>query len=163
AGYIIGFPFDRRGCGKQAAEDLADIGVDIASFFAYTLLPGTEDHAEAVAAGTVADHDFNNYDGRHFVGTHPTLSASELNEEYRGAYGTFYTWRRVAWSVATLHGVPGLTWASRLGMLTQQIYYTYSARRGWHPMMGGIWRLRDATARRHVKWDHEAAALYLGA
>jgi radical SAM superfamily enzyme YgiQ (UPF0313 family) len=161
-GYIIGFPFDQKGCGKQAAQDLTDIGVDIASFFAYTLLPGTEDYVKAVAEDTVADDDFDHYDGRHFVARHPNLSPDELEQEYRAAYRTFYTWRRLAWSLATLHKVPGLNVASRLGMLTQQIYFTYSDRRGWHPMMGGIWRRRNAVARRQVQRDAEAASRYLG-
>lgn len=161
-GYILGFPFDRKGCGKEAAKDLADIGVDLASFFAYTLLPGTEDYVNAVSTETVADEDFNNYDGRHFVAVHPTLTRDELEQEYRDAYRNFYTWRRLAWSLGTLHDVPGLHWGSRLGMLSQQIYFTYAERHGWHPMTGGIWRLRDRTLRRRVTWDHEAAELYLG-
>ncbi len=161
-GYIIGFPFDAKGCGRQAARDLTDIGVDIASFFAYTLLPGTEDFVQAVADGTVADPDFNNYDGHHPVATHPQLTTAEIAQEYRDAYRSFYTWRRLAWSVTTLHRVPGLSAGSRLGMLTQQIYFTYAQRRGWHPMMGGIWRQRDPTVRRRVKWDGEAAEHYLG-
>ena len=161
-GYIIGFPFDSKGCGRQAARDLAEIGVDLASFFAYTLLPGTEDYVKAVAEDTIADHDFDNYDGRHFVGKHPHLSAAELQQEYRDAYRTFYTWRRLAWSLATLHRVPELNLASRLGMLAQQVYFTYSDRRGWHPMLGCIWRIRQTIARRQVRSDREAAQLYLG-
>ena len=43
-GYMIGFPFDGPECGRQSAEWLLDVGVDLASFFVVTPLPGTEDH-----------------------------------------------------------------------------------------------------------------------
>jgi hypothetical protein len=47
-------------------------------------------------------------------------------------------------------------------MFTQQFYFTYATRRGWHPMIGGIGRLRDASGQRRVVTDGEAAELYLG-
>jgi radical SAM superfamily enzyme YgiQ (UPF0313 family) len=159
-GYIIGLPFDAKGCGTQAARDLTEIGVDLASFFAYTLFPGTEDYATAVAGGTVADEDFDHYDGRHFVGKHPVLGVGELEQEYRDAYRTFYSWRRLTWSLTTVYRVPQLSLASRLGMLTQQIYFTYAERRGWHPMLGGIWRSRRTSERRRATSDREAAQAY---
>ena len=43
-GYMIGFPFDGPECGRQSAEWLLEVGVDLASFFVVTPLPGTEDH-----------------------------------------------------------------------------------------------------------------------
>jgi hypothetical protein len=160
-GYMIGLPYDDVGCGRHAARTLAAIGVDLASFFVHTLLPGTEEYARAVAAGTCADPDFDHYDTQHFVGTHPHLSAAAVVREYRDAYRTFYTWRRLAWSAATLHRVASLTLASRLGMLSQHVYYTYAERRGRHPMLGGIWRRHDRSVRREAIDDQSAAARYL--
>ena len=60
-------------------------------------------------------------------------------------------------------GMVVLTPASRAGMLSQQIYFTYATRRGWHPMMGGIGRRSGRAARRQAVGDAEAAALFLGA
>src|SRR5690242_9944499 len=40
-GYMIGFPFDGPESGRQSAEWLLDVGVDLASFFVVTPLPGT--------------------------------------------------------------------------------------------------------------------------
>jgi radical SAM superfamily enzyme YgiQ (UPF0313 family) len=162
AGYIIGLPFDDVGCGQRAARDLAEIGVDLASFFVFTPLPGTEDHVDFEAAGRLRSHDFNDYDSTHVVAAHPLLSAEQLGHEYRSAYRSFYSWRRLAWSLATLHGVPRLTRESRLGMLTQQLYFTYSDRTGRHPMMGGIGRLSDGASRREAVTDEEARLRYLG-
>ncbi|MGH7786005.1 MAG: hypothetical protein ACRERC_04010, partial [Candidatus Binatia bacterium] len=162
SGYIIGLPHDGPGCGRAAARALADIGIDIASFFVHTPFPGTEDYDEIRAAGRITDHDFNAYDSTHVVHAHPRLSADELAREYRDAYRCFFTWRRLAWSIATFHRMPGLSPLSRAGMLTQQFYFTYATRRGWHPMIGGIWRQREQRARREVVTDDEAARRFGG-
>src|SRR5207244_4562685 len=66
-GYMIGFPFDGPECGRQSAEWLLEVGVDLASFFIVTPLPGTEDHDKALREGTILDWDFNNYDSQHMV------------------------------------------------------------------------------------------------
>jgi radical SAM superfamily enzyme YgiQ (UPF0313 family) len=160
AGYMIGLPFDGKGSGMQAAKDLTDIGVDLVSFFPYTPLPGAEDYEQAAAAGLIVDDDFNHWDCLHVINQHPTLTPGEVYREYCTAHRSFYTWRRLAWALATYYRVPGLTAAARHGMLTQQLYYTYAYRRGWHPMMGGIWRRRNPSARREAVWDDEARALY---
>lgn len=161
-GYMLGLPGDRSGCGARAARELADIGVDIVSFFAATPLPGTEDYRAAVADGSLLVRDWNAYDTTHFVRRHDWLSRDELEREYDQAYRTFYSLRRLGWSLATRHGVAGLSAASRAGMLAQQLYYGYASRRGWHPMLGGIGRRRSHEYRR--AWgDEEARAVYLGA
>ena len=163
AGYMIGLPFDGRGSGAAAARDLTDIGVDIASFFPYTPLPGTEDYDAAYAAGAIVERDFNAWDCLHVVNRHPTLTPAEVYREYCDAHRGFYTWTRLLWSLATGYGVAGLSPAARYGMLTQQIYYTYAYRRGWHPMMGGIWRVRDRSVRRQAIDNAAAAHMFLGA
>ena len=159
-GYMLGLPSDRAGCGNRAARRLADIGVDIVSFFAATPLPGTEDHRAAAAEGSLLVNDWNSYDTTHFVRKHAALSREELEREYRDAYRTFYSFRRMAWSAATLHSVAGLRWPARTGMLAQQLYYGYASRRGWHPMLGGILR-RPTTERRRAVDDAQARSLYL--
>lgn len=161
-GYMLGLPGDRLGCGARAARRLAAVGVDIVSFFAATPLPGTEDHRAALAEGSLLVRDWNAYDTTHFVRRHPALSRAELEREYRDAYRTFYSFRRLAWSAATLHRVAGLGMPARTGMLAQQLYYGYASRRGWHPMLGGILR-RAAVERRCAIGDEEARALYLPA
>jgi len=159
-GYIIGLPHDGPGCGGAAARALADIGVDIASFFVHTPFPGTEDYACALGEGRIVDEDFNAYDSTHVVHAHPRLSREGLAREYRDAYRHFFTWRRLAWSLATVHRMPGLRALSRAGMLTQQVYFTYATRRGWHPMIGGIWDQRSERGRRLAVSDADAARVY---
>lgn len=146
-GYMLGLPGDSRGCGARAARRLAEIGLDIVSFFAATPLPGTEDFAAAQADGSLLVDDWGAYDTTHFVRRHAALSRLELEREYADAYRTFYSLRRLGWSALTLHHVVGLGWSARAGMLAQQLYYGYASRRGWHPMLGGIGR-RPAVEKR---------------
>ena len=161
-GYMIGFPFDDPECGRQSAEWLLDVGVDLASFFVVTPLPGTEDHDRAVRDGTILDWDFNNYDSQHMVSHHPRMTTAEVVRAYREAYLTFYSARNTLRLLFTVHRVPGLSWAARSAMWRQHLYYFYSYRAGRHPMLGGIWQRRMPGARREVLTDEEARGHYLG-
>jgi radical SAM superfamily enzyme YgiQ (UPF0313 family) len=163
AGYMLGFPFDGPECGRQSAEWLLGVGVDLASFFIVTPLPGTEDHDKAVRDGTIADWDFNNYDSQHMVSHHPRMTKAEVMRAYRDAYHTFYSWTHTVRSVLTRHRVAGLSMLSRTAMWRQRLYYFYSYRAGRHPMIGGLWqRGVKPSARRRVVTDEEARSLYLG-
>jgi radical SAM superfamily enzyme YgiQ (UPF0313 family) len=162
-GYMIGFPFDGPDCGRQSARWLREVGVDLASFFIVTPLPGTEDHDKAVREGLIADDDFNAYDSQHMVSHHPRMTRSEVVRAYRDAYLTFYSGRNTLRSLLTVHRVPGLTWMARTTMLRQRLYYFYSYRAGRHPMLGGLWQRRvPPAAQRMVVTDEEARAHYLG-
>lgn len=163
-GYMIGFPFDGPESGRQAAEWLLEVGVDLASFFVVTPLPGTEDHDKAVRDGTIADWDFNQYDSQHMVSHHPRMTTAQVVQAYRDAYRTFYSVKNTLRCLLTRHRVSGLHPLSRTSMLRQRLYYFYSYRAGRHPMLGGIWqRGVPREARRVVVTDEEARAHYLGA
>ena len=163
-GYMIGFPFDGPEIGRQSAEWLLEVGVDLASFFIVTPLPGTEDHDKAVREGTIADWDFNQYDSQHMVSYHRCMTPAEVERAYRDAYLTFYSARNTLRSLLTWHRVPGLSWPARSAMTRQGLYYFYSYRAGRHPMLGGLWQKGvRPEARRRVVGDEEARAEYLGA
>jgi radical SAM superfamily enzyme YgiQ (UPF0313 family) len=162
-GYMIGFPFDGPECGRESAEWLLEVGVDLASFFIVTPLPGTEDHDKAVREGAIGDWDFNNYDSQHMVGVHPRMTVAQVVQAYRDAVLTFYSTRN------TLRGLVRYTFGTELSraaaqaMLRQRLYYFYSYRAGRHPMLGGLWqRGVPPEARRIVQTDEEARAHYLG-
>jgi radical SAM superfamily enzyme YgiQ (UPF0313 family) len=162
-GYMIGFPFDGPECGRQSAEWLLEVGVDLASFFVVTPLPGTEDHDKAVREGTIADWDFNQYDSQHMVSQHPRMTTAEVLQAYRDAYRTFYSVRNTLRYLLAPPAATGLSPLSRTSMVRQRLYYFYSYRVGRHPMVGGIWqRGVTAGARRMVVTDEEARACYLG-
>ncbi len=162
-GYMIGFPFDGPECGRQSAEWLLEVGVDLASFFVVTPLPGTEDHDKAVREGTIADWDFNQYDSQHMVSHHPRMTRAQVMQAYGDAYRTFYSARHTLRTLLGWHPVPGLSRVARTTMLRQRLYYFYSYRAGRHPMLGGLWqRGVPAAGRRVVVTDDEARARYLG-
>jgi len=162
-GYMIGFPFDGPECGRQSAEWLLDVGVDLATFFVVTPLPGTEDHDKAVRESTIADWDFNQYDSQHMVSQHPRMTTAQVMQAYRDAYRTFYSARNTLRYLLARPATTGLSPLSRTSMVRQRLYYFYSYRAGRHPMLGGIWqRGVPAGARRVVVTDEEARACYLG-
>jgi radical SAM superfamily enzyme YgiQ (UPF0313 family) len=160
-GYMIGFPFDTPGCGRQAALDLIDVGVDLASFFIVTPLPGTEDHLKAVEEETISDWDFNWYDSDHVVSHHPLMTAEEIYQAYRDAYTTFYSSWRMIKNTVTFSSGRGLNWEARDSMTREFLYWAYSYRRGRHPMLGGVWKLYDQKTKRCVITDQEAKGFYL--
>jgi len=163
AGYMLGFPHDGPDCGRQSAVWLRDAGVDLATFFIVTPLPGTEDHVKALAENAITNWDFNDYDSQHMVSRHPRMSHAEVVAAYRDAYRTFYSWTHTLRSIATRHRVDGLTMLARTAMWRQRVYYFYSYRAGRHPMLGGLWqRSVKPSARRQVVTDEEARTLYLG-
>jgi radical SAM superfamily enzyme YgiQ (UPF0313 family) len=160
-GYMIGFPFDTPDSGRQAALDLIEVGVDLASFFIVTPLPGTEDHIKAVEEGAITDWDFNWYDSDHVVMRHPTMTAEEVLQAYRDAYTTFYSPWRIVKNTFTFSGGRGLCWEARDSMTSEFIYWAHSYHRGRHPMIGGVWKLRDPHTKRQVITDEEARGQYL--
>jgi radical SAM superfamily enzyme YgiQ (UPF0313 family) len=162
-GYMIGFPFDTPESGRQAALDLIEVGVDLASFFIVTPLPGTEDHDKAVAEGTISDWDFNWYDSDHVVSHHPTMTTAEIYQAYRDACTTFYSPWRVVKNTLTFACGRGLNFAGRDSMTREFLYWAYSYRRGRHPMVGGVWKLHDPQIKRQVITDEEARTHYLAA
>src|SRR5947199_2397541 len=158
-GYMIGFPFDGPECGRQSAEWLLDVGVDLASFFVVTPLPGTEDHDRAMRDGTILDWDFNNYDSQHMVSHHPRMSTAQVVSAYRDAVRTFYSARSTLHALVRYPRRKDLAPAARDAMLRPRLYYFYSHRAGRHPMLGGIWQRGVSTeARRAVVTAAEARA-----
>lgn len=160
-GYMLGFPFDTPDSGREAALDLIEVGVDLASFFIVTPLPGTEDHDKAVAEGTISDWDFNWYDSDHVVSHHPTMTAEEIYKAYRDAYTIFYSPWRVLKNTLTFSGGRGLNFEARDSMTREFLYWAYSYRLGLHPMIGGLWKLYDPQTKRQVITDEDARNRYL--
>jgi len=160
-GYMIGFPFDTPDSGRQAGLDLIEVGVDLASFFIVTPLPGTEDHIKAVEEGTITDWDFNWYDSDHVVLRHPTMTAAEILKAYRDAYTIFYSPWRMVKNTVMFSGGRGLNWEARDSMTREFLYWGYSYHRGRHPMLGGVWKLYDRKTKRQVITDEEARSRYL--
>ncbi len=144
AGYIIGFPHDTPASVERDVESLFKRGVDQASFFILTPLPGCEDHVRAVAAGVAIDPDLNKCDSFHPIVDHPRMSREEWLAAYAKAWRQFY---RVENMIAALKRCK--TRRARLDLLRNYVWYRWSfATEGTHPMIAGFYRLRPYWDRR---------------
>jgi len=91
-GYILGFPNDTK---ESIVRDIRiiqrELPLDILQFSILTPLPGSEDHARAVARGVDIDPDLNKFDLEHVTTDHPRMSREDWQEAYRLAWRTYYT------------------------------------------------------------------------
>ena len=91
-GYIIGFPNDTPESLVRRIQIIQrELPLDILEFSILTPLPGSEDHAKAVAAGVDIDPDLNKFDLEHVTTDHQRMSREEWQEAYRLAWRTYYT------------------------------------------------------------------------
>jgi radical SAM superfamily enzyme YgiQ (UPF0313 family) len=142
--YIIGFPFDTP---ESVAEDVnrlkQDLGVEQASFFMLTPLPGSQDHARMVQAGEYMDSDLNLYDAFHETTRHPNFGPGEWYATYRKAWRSFYSFDYMRRVLAKAN--PENYW----NILRNFIWYKNSVQiEGGHPMIHGFFRIKDRTDRR---------------
>src|SRR5207253_7225548 len=92
AGYILGFPADRKETILRDIEIIKrELSVDILEFFFLTPLPGSEDHKVLTQKGVWMDPDMNKYDLNHRVANHSKMSNPEWEDAYRAAWEAFYT------------------------------------------------------------------------
>lgn len=154
AAYIIGFPHDTYESVMKDVDRLAEeVKADQASFFMLTPLPGSKDHADAVAAGVPMDDDLNMYDSFHAVTDHPRMSREEWGRAYRDAWKRFYSFKNMK---ATLLRVSARNY---WGMLKGLIWYRASVEEGYHPMLVGLFRRKRRKDRRpgmpiEPRWTH---------
>ena len=142
-GFIIGFPHDTYARIMEDVRTLADdLLVDQASFFMLTPLPGSRDHRAAVDAGVPMDPDYNNFDSFHATTPHPRMSADEWTAAYRDAWKAFYSFDHMR--RALLRQNPHTYW----GMFKCFLWYRASMIEGTHPMVTGLFRLKDRLSRR---------------
>lgn len=137
-GYIIGFPADTKESIVEDIGVLQTIGIDIASFFILTPLPGSEDHVRAYVEQVPMDNDFNAYDSFHAVCDHPNMTREELTGALLHCFAEFYRPRHM---VATLKRLPDRQF---WGMFLNLMWYRNAAlAEGTHPMMAGFWSKRQ--------------------
>lgn len=145
-GFIIGFPYDTE---ESVREDLKllmrEVRPQRASFFLLTPLPGSMDHKRMVEAGTPLDADYNNFDSFHQCMAHPELKDGALMRLYREAWRDFYSFEHMR-EVLT-EADPKNYW----DIFRNFFWYKNSAlNEGLHPMISGLFRLKDRTSRRAI-------------
>jgi hypothetical protein len=89
------------------------------------------------------------------------MTAAEILQAYRDACSIFYSPWRMVKNTLTFAGGRGLNFEARDSMTREFLYWSYSYRRGRHPMVGGLWKLYDPHTKRQVITDEEARTHYL--
>ncbi len=142
--YIIGFPFDTPESVKEDVDRLKrELGVEQASFFMLTPLPGSQDHARMVHAGEYVHPDLNAYDSFHETTRHPNFAPGAWYAAYREAWRNFYSFDYMRDVLAKAH--PENYW----NILRNFIWYRNSVDiECGHPMIHGFFRIKDRTDRR---------------
>jgi radical SAM superfamily enzyme YgiQ (UPF0313 family) len=142
--YIFGFPFDTPESIREDVQRLQDeLGVEQASFFMLTPVPGSRDHAQMVEAGESLHPDLNDYDSFHETIRHPNFAPGELEASYREAWKSFYSFSYMR--KVLLRANPENYW----NIFINFIWYKNSALiEGGHPMLHGFFRLKDRKDRR---------------
>lgn len=143
-GFIIGFPYDTE---ESVREDLRllmrEVRPQRASFFLLTPLPGSMDHKRMVEAGTPLDADYNNFDSFHQCMAHPRLKDGALMRLYLEAWREFYSFEHMKEILSEAD--PKNYW----DIFRNFLWYKNSAlNEGLHPMISGLFRLKDRTSRR---------------
>ncbi len=143
-GYIIGFPNDTLESVRRDVVFLRDhVGVDLASFFMLTPLPGSVDHQEMVRRNDPMVPDLNKYDSFHETFPHQKMKPGEWQKATQLAYSEFYTKEHCT---NILRRLPKEHYWL---MFWNLIWYRYSGvLSGTHPMMTGFFRQKDRLDRR---------------
>jgi radical SAM superfamily enzyme YgiQ (UPF0313 family) len=142
--YIFGFPFDTPDSIQEDVRRLqSELGVEQASFFMLTPLPGSQDHARMVQNNEAMSADLNEYDSFHETIGHPNFAPGELSASYQNAWKSFYSFNYMRDVLSRAN--PENYW----NILGDFIWYKNSAliERG-HPMIHGFFRLKDRMDRR---------------
>jgi radical SAM superfamily enzyme YgiQ (UPF0313 family) len=142
--YIFGFPFDTPETIKEDVRRLQEeLGVEQASFFMLTPVPGSRDHARMVQSGEPMDPDLNNFDSFHETIRHPSFVPGELAASYRNAWTSFYSFNYMREVLSRAN--PENYW----NIFRNFIWYKNSALiEGGHPMIHGFFRLKNRVDRR---------------
>ena len=142
--YIFGFPFDTP---ESIQEDVGrlqnELGVEQASFFMLTPIPGSRDHARMVQNGEAMNPDLNLYDSFHETTRHPNFAPGELFASYEKAWRSFYSFDYMKDVLSRAN--PENYW----NIFFDFLWYKNSALiEGGHPMIHGFFRVKDRTDRR---------------
>jgi radical SAM superfamily enzyme YgiQ (UPF0313 family) len=142
--YIFGFPFDTPESIQEDVQRLQnELGVEQASFFMLTPIPGSRDHVRMVQSGEHMSPDLNSYDSFHETIRHPNFAPGELAASYRKAWKSFYSFNYMR--EVLLRANPENYW----NILCDFIWYRNSTLiEGGHPMIHGFFRLKDRRDRR---------------
>lgn len=94
--FVFGMDADDPSVFERTVEWAITQGIETATFHILTPYPGTALYQRMAAQGRITIHDWDRYDTRQVVFRPAQMSAAELEQGYRRAYGDFYAWRSIA-------------------------------------------------------------------
>ena len=101
ASFVYGLDGDDETTFDATTEWAVTQGIETSTFHILTPYPGTDLHRRYAAAGRILHHDWDRYDTRHAVFTHPRMSGETIERGYWRSYEQFYSWRNIARSAWT--------------------------------------------------------------
>jgi radical SAM superfamily enzyme YgiQ (UPF0313 family) len=108
ASFVFGVDEDDPSVFDATTEWAVSHGIETATFHLLTPYPGTALFERYAAAGRIRHHNWDLYDTRHAVFTHPTMSAETLETGYWKSYEHFYGWKNIGRSAWRKTGVLGV-------------------------------------------------------
>lgn len=95
ASFVFGMDHHGPDVFDRTVEWAVSRGIETATFHILTPYPGTALHARVRDQGRILTSDWDLYDTRHCVVSHPRMSPAEIEDGYRRARAEFYSWRGV--------------------------------------------------------------------
>lgn len=96
ASFVFGMDHHGPDVLDRTAEWAVSRGIETATFHVLTPYPGTALHTRMEREGRITTRDWDLYDTRHCVISHPTMSPQTIEAGYHRARKAFYSWSGIA-------------------------------------------------------------------
>lgn len=101
ASFVFGLDGDTPSVFDTTTRWAISKGIETATFHLLTPYPGTVLYRKYAASNRILHHDWDLYDTRHAVFSHPTMSKDTMEQGYARSYETFYKWVNIIRSART--------------------------------------------------------------
>lgn len=95
ASFVFGLDGDTSSVFDVTTEWAISKGIETATFHILTPYPGTDLHKNYAVSNRLLHRNWDLYDTRHAVFTHPNMSKDTLEQGYARSYETFYKWANI--------------------------------------------------------------------
>lgn len=96
ASFVFGMDHHTPDVFERTAEWAISRGIETATFHVLTPYPGTALYTRLEREGRILTRDWDRYDTRHCVISHPTMTPVEIEAGYHRARRMFYSWKGIA-------------------------------------------------------------------
>ncbi|MEW6402504.1 MAG: B12-binding domain-containing radical SAM protein, partial [Chloroflexota bacterium] len=136
ASFVFGMDDDDDSVFDRTVDWAVQQEVETSTFHILTPYPGTALHKRMQEAGRITTQNWDLYDTRHAIISHPKMSADTLEAGYWHAYREFYRWKNIIQSSQ-----------QHEGMAAQLRHLAYAG--GWkklEPLWDGVIRAKRAAS-----------------